>query len=134
LIFNGGGTKKDAARVPKELDIGYPEPNKIGIMPAYGVFARHVRDLELANIRMSFENEDLRPAMVCIDVDGLEIDNFKAQVANDVSTAKFEDVKRLVIRNSPMLLKSEAPATEATAKPESPAPVGNQLPDLVTPQ
>ena len=55
---------------------------------------------------MSFEKEDLRPAMVCIDVDGLEIDNFKAQIAEGVSAARFEEVKKLVIRNSPVLLKS----------------------------
>jgi polygalacturonase len=103
LVFQGGGTKEDAARVPKELGTGYPEPRFIGTMPAYGVFARHVRDLELANIRVSFEKEDMRPAMVCVDVDGLEIDNFKAQLADGVTAARFEDVQRLVIRNSPVL-------------------------------
>lgn len=108
MIFNGGGTKQDAERVPPELDKGYPEPRRIGIMPSYGLFARHVRDLELANIRFSFENEEMRPAIVCVDVDGLEIDNFKAKLADGVSAAKFEDVKGLVIRNSPVL-KAQAP-------------------------
>jgi hypothetical protein len=103
LIFNGGGTREDAARVPPELGKGYPSPTRIGVMPAYGVFARHVRNLELANIHLSFLNEDLRPAMVCVDVDGLEIDNFKAQVAPGVIPAKFEQVTRLVVRNSPVL-------------------------------
>ncbi len=101
LEFVGGGTAEDAAIVPKELDIGYPEPR--GTMPAYGIFARHVRDLELSNLRVSFANEDRRPPMVCIDVDGLEIDNFKAQVAAGVTAARFEQVKGLVIRNSPVL-------------------------------
>jgi hypothetical protein len=72
-------------------------------LPAYGVFARHVRDLELSNIHLSYLNEDLRPVMVCVDVDGLEIDNFKATVAPGVVPAKFEQVKRLVVRNSPSL-------------------------------
>ena len=103
LVFKGGGTKEDAARVPKELGTGYPEPQNIGTMPAYGIFARHVRDLELANIRVSFDSEDLRPAIAAIDVDGLEIDNLKAQLANGVPAAKWENVKRMVIRNSPML-------------------------------
>jgi polygalacturonase len=103
LVFNGGGTKENAARVPPELDRGYPEPSRLGVMPAYGLFARHVRGLELANIRMSFEKEDLRPVMVCDDVDGLEIENFKAQTAEGVVPVKFESVKGLVVRNSPML-------------------------------
>jgi polygalacturonase len=109
LVFNGGGTKEQAQRVPPELGIGYPEPNRIGVLPSYGVFARHVNDLELANIRVSFEKEDLRPAMVCVDVDGLEIDNFKAQLAEGVPAVRFEEVKGLVIRNSPVL-ETKAPA------------------------
>jgi polygalacturonase len=103
LVFNGGGTRENAMRVPPEPGAGYPEPGRIGIMPAYGVFARHVRDLELANIRVSFEHDDLRPAMVCVDVDGLEIDNFKAQLAAGVPAARFDSVKRLTVRNSPVL-------------------------------
>ena len=103
LVFNGGGTKEDADRDPPELGTGYPSPTRIGVLPAYGVFARHVRDLELSNIHLSYLNEDLRPVMVCVDVDGLEIDNFKATVAPGVVPAKFEQVKRLVVRNSPLL-------------------------------
>jgi len=106
--FLSGGTKENASCVPPELGTGYPEPHNIGIMPAYGVFARHVRDLELANIRVGFEKEDLRPAMVCVDVNGLEIDNFKARLAAGVPAAKFETVKGLVIRNSPALQEAAA--------------------------
>jgi polygalacturonase len=103
LVFTGGGTREDAARVPRELGTGYPEPRNVGTMPAYGLFARHVRNLELEDVNVSFEREDLRPAMVCVSVDGLEIDNFKARLADEVPAARFDEVKRLVIRNSPVL-------------------------------
>jgi polygalacturonase len=103
MVFNGGGTKEDAARTPKELGKGYPEPTGLGVMPAYGLFARHVSGLELANINFSFANDDLRPAMACSDVSGLEIDNFKGQTASGVAPAKFDSVTGLVIRNSPGL-------------------------------
>jgi hypothetical protein len=115
LEFQGGGTKEDAARIPKELGTAYPEPKNLGTMPAYGLFARHVRDLELENIRVSFGKEDLRPAMVCVNVDGLEIDNFKAQLAEGVTPARLEGVKRLVIRNSPALDGIKAQSTPNTA-------------------
>jgi polygalacturonase len=52
LTSNGGGTKADAAILAKELGNGYPEPRKMGTLPAYGVYARHVRDLEIANVRV----------------------------------------------------------------------------------
>jgi len=110
LISNGGGTTNDALRMPKELGTGYPEPSKIGILPAYGVFVRHARNLELANITTSFETNDMRPAMICSDVNGLQIDNFRPQVADGVAPAKFENVSGLEIRNSPALeIKTAAP-------------------------
>ncbi|MDB6064825.1 MAG: exo-poly-alpha-D-galacturonosidase [Pedosphaera sp.] len=106
LTSNGGGTKKDAAIVPKELGTGYPEPGGIGRLPAYGIFARHVRDLELANITVNFATNDLRPAAAFADIQGLEIDNFKPQVAGGVQAAVFADnVSGIIIRNSPALQK-----------------------------
>jgi hypothetical protein len=83
------------------LGTGYPEPR--GNMPAYGLFARHVKGLELANFNLSFKTNDFRPAITCSDVIGLEINNFKAQVADGVAASKFDNVTGLVIRNSPML-------------------------------
>jgi polygalacturonase len=110
MVFNGGGTKKDAGRVPPELGVGYPEPGRIGVMPAYGLFARHVQDLELANIRLDFDQEDQRPAIVCVDVDELEIDNFKARTAAGIPAARFESVNGITVRNSPAL-ESSVPAS-----------------------
>jgi polygalacturonase len=103
IVFKGGGTKESADRIPKELGAGYPEPKNLGVMPAYGVFARHVKNLELANVNVSFETDDLRPAISCIDVDGLEIDHFKAALATGVLAAKFDSVKNLTVLNSPVI-------------------------------
>jgi len=109
LVCKGGGTEEQAGKMPPELNTGYPEPH--GVMPGYGVFARHVHGLELANISLSVETEDKRPAMVCSDVDGLEVDNFKAQVGDGVAAAKLDGVKNIVILNSPIL--KDVAATEA---------------------
>ncbi|HEY4416775.1 MAG TPA: glycoside hydrolase family 28 protein [Verrucomicrobiae bacterium] len=102
LTSNGGGTEKDAAIMPKELGDGYPEPRKLGTLPAYGIFARHVRGLELANITTSFAADDARPAASFSDIDGLEIDNLKPQTMPGVAAAVFApNVKNLAVRNSP---------------------------------
>jgi len=106
LTSNGGGTAEDAAFNPKELSTGYPEPGRIGTLPAYGIYARHVRDLGLANITVNFATNDFRPAAAFADIDGLEIDNFKPQVAEGVKAAVFADnVGGIIIRNSPALQK-----------------------------
>jgi hypothetical protein len=41
--------------------------------------------------------------MSFVDVDGLEIDGFKGQTTDGVPAAKYEEVKGLVVRNSPGL-------------------------------
>jgi hypothetical protein len=105
LIYKGGGTLQQAGNIPKELGTGYPEPRASNFMPAYGLFARHVKDLELANINFSFQKDDFRPAMECVDVNGLDVDNFKAQLAEGVAASKFIGVSGAVIRNSPVLEK-----------------------------
>ena len=101
IVYNGGGTAEDAAIQLPDLGIGYPEVRIT--TPAYGLYAQYVKNLELANISVNYITEDLRPAIICKLVDGLEIDNFKAQVATGVEPSKFEKVQGLVIRNSPLL-------------------------------
>ena len=106
LTSYGGGTAEDAAINPKELGTGYPEPGRLGMLPAYGVYARHVKGLELANITVNFITNDLRSAASFVDVQGLEIDNFKPQVADGAQAAVFAaDVSGVTIRNSPALQK-----------------------------
>jgi hypothetical protein len=90
--------------VPRELGYDYPDPNREGAMPAYGLFARHVKGLELANFNLSFKTNDYRPAIICSDINGLEINDFKAQAAEGVKPLQLgERVTNVTIRNSPML-------------------------------
>jgi hypothetical protein len=113
----GGGTKEQAERVPLELAKEYPEPNRVGVMPAYGLYARHVKGLELSNMHLSFEKDDARYAMACSDVQGLEIDNLKAQVGTGAKAARLEAVTEMVVRNSPVLEGNGAVEKSETARP-----------------
>ncbi len=113
----GGGTKEQAVRVVSELATVYPEPGRLGVLPAYGVFARHVKDLELANIHVSYAKEDQRAALYCADVDGLDVDNFWGEAAEGATVAKFEGVKNERIRNSPVLMADGAITRKAEMTP-----------------
>ncbi len=101
LTSKGGGTAEDAAIVPKELGGGYPEPGSIGTLPAYGIFARHVRDLELSNIHVDFKAPDLRPAAMFNDIDGLDIDHFHPQSSPGIPAGITSEVRKAVITDSP---------------------------------
>ena len=104
LISKGGGTSEDAALKPRELADGYPEPYKIGTLPSYGIFARHVKNLELANITTQFETADKRPAAVFSDIQGLKIYNLNLQTDSGIKAALFAaDVKDVTIQNSPSI-------------------------------
>ena len=107
LIYHGGGSRADADRVPAEDEEGYPEPRQSGI-PSYGIYARHVRGLELADIHMTFKGTEMRPAIVADDVQGLEFDNIKAQIGPGVSPTKLTRVEDLTVRDSPDLKLSPA--------------------------
>jgi Pectate lyase superfamily protein/Right handed beta helix region len=113
----GGGTKEQAERVVSELAAVYPEPGRLGVLPAYGVFVRHAKNMELANIHVSYAKEDLRSALICQDVDGLDVDHFWGEVADGATAARFEGVKNEHVWNSPMLMAEGAIVRKAEMAP-----------------
>jgi hypothetical protein len=66
----GTGTEEDAkVRVPEAID-QYPEVKTFGPkIPAYGVWARHVKELKLKNVTFELKNPDARPEILCEDGD-----------------------------------------------------------------
>ncbi|QKJ33129.1 right-handed parallel beta-helix repeat-containing protein [Mucilaginibacter mali] len=72
----GGGTQANAQQVVPEAIDKYPEVKTFGpIIPAYGVWARHVEGLVLNNVRFKLKSNDLRPAMICEDGKEIKISN-----------------------------------------------------------
>lgn len=68
--------REDPYNVPELAEV-YPEPSNWGILPAYGLYARHVDGLTLKNIRFSCKVPDGRHVCVLDDtadvcVDGME--------------------------------------------------------------
>jgi len=83
----GGGTLGESRQeVPEAID-QYPEVKTFApCLPAYGVWARHVKRLNLNNVTFKLENPDLRPAFICEDgthiiVNNLKTDAFKGSEA-----------------------------------------------------
>ena len=80
ITYPGGGTTKEAARrdIP-ELKDRYPEYHMFGILPAYGLYVRHAHGITLENVRFELAEQDFRPAIVCDDVEDLELSGFRAE-------------------------------------------------------
>ncbi len=75
----------DPYNVP-ELPAVYPEPSNWGILPAYGLYARHVENLRLHDIKFTYKVEDGRHPMVFDDVEGASLSEIQADVSEGVST------------------------------------------------
>ena len=67
------------AFAPPEQEKGYPEPSMFGLLPAYGMFVRHAKNLAVENLDVNFAKEDTRPAVVLMDVAGIDFARTKAQ-------------------------------------------------------
>ena len=83
LSAGAGGWADDPYNVP-EMPREYPEPSIFGILPSYGVYARHVDGLTTSNIDIHFKVEDERPAVVLDDVHRATFSGFHASVKNGV--------------------------------------------------
>jgi polygalacturonase len=71
LDLPGGGGAEDARVQLPEKEAEYPEFNMFGKkMPAYGIYARHLRGATFKNVKFSVTKPDGRPEKVFIDVEG----------------------------------------------------------------
>lgn len=92
-----------------EFEKGYPEPQKFGIIPAYGFFIRHVKNIELINVNLHLLGNEIRPAMILNDIKGIKLRN--------VITAKGTNIKSLVMNDvTDLSIKDSAPLKDMDVK------------------
>lgn len=78
ITVAGGGDPGDAADPVPERPEFYPEFDMFGPLPAYALYARHVRGLVLRDVTVGFSAPDRRPALVCERVEDLHLERFSA--------------------------------------------------------
>jgi len=106
----GGGTHSDGKlRSIPELDCIRPEFFQFGkVVPAYGIYARHVKGLTLDNMVMTTETPDSRPAVICDDVIDMAFSDSQASVTSDAECMiRLQNVRRAWIRNCQPLGSNE---------------------------
>jgi hypothetical protein len=57
-----------------------------GMLPAYGLYARHVKGLALEGVRFDLARPDLRPAVVCDDAEDVEISGLRAKGSREAES------------------------------------------------
>jgi polygalacturonase len=103
ITYKGDGKAEHAGIVPPYPKEKY-QPNGLGPRPASGFYIRHVKGLTFRNVEVDFESPDPKPPLVAFDVEGFDLDGFKTKTAEGVAPTRFEQVKGLVVKNSPVLL------------------------------
>lgn len=98
FIFPGGINEYIDPKLIKELPDKYPGALMFGTLPAFGLYARHVRNLNLRGLSFEILNADSRPAILCDDVVGGEIANISiigTKSKNSVKIMGNSDIDKL---------------------------------------
>jgi len=66
-----------AAAIPEEAG-AYPEYSMFGPLPASGLYIRHAKGIVLRDIDLRFVGEDYRSALVCDDVQDLDVQGWRS--------------------------------------------------------
>ncbi len=102
VVEGGAAAFPPGQEIPEALGRD-PVTNKYGIEPAYGFFCQHVKRLRLRNVNFGWEKPDQRPALICEDVEDLELDRFVGPSLSDASPLIVQrDVRRAFIRGCPV--------------------------------
>jgi hypothetical protein len=104
----GTGTIENSRQIVPEAIDQYPEVKTFGpTIPAYGIWARHVKGLKLKNITFHIKNNDLRPVFICEDGKDIEVTGWDIPATTgSQSIIRLENVEGAMINNN--TVKGEA--------------------------
>lgn len=87
ISFAGEGAEKPVINEVPENVSDYPEYGMFGKLPAYGIYSRHVRNISLYNVRLDYEKDDYRPALLFDDVKGLVLSDLNLKQPSGMGAA-----------------------------------------------
>ncbi len=91
IVYRGGGPKEAIDKeVAQNIDM-YPDPYRWHSMPAYGIYFRYVKGLQVNNVVLQTMNPDERPAFVLDDVHNASFSHIDAQ--------KHENTPVFILKN-----------------------------------
>ena len=99
LIKNAGKGSAETTLVDvKEHTYDYPQAAFWGELPGYGLYARHIRGLNINNVQFQTEAEDGRHAMVLDDVHQAKLSNISCMSAvGNAAILKLKDAQQVLV-------------------------------------
>ncbi|MDF7808782.1 sulfatase-like hydrolase/transferase [Pontiellaceae bacterium B12219] len=70
ISFPGYATEEEVDNVVAEDETRYPEQFFFGVLPAWGAYIRHAKNIEFKNVRLTTREPDAREMIVLDDVEG----------------------------------------------------------------
>ena len=70
ISYPGGGSTENALEIVPDDIARYPEQFFFGILPAWGAYIRHARNIEFRNVTMTTRGSDKRQKIILDDVEG----------------------------------------------------------------
>ena len=70
ISFPGQGTAEDAGHTVPEDAERYPEQFFFGVLPSWGAYVRHAKNVEFINVKLESRAADARKRIVLDDVEG----------------------------------------------------------------
>ena len=109
IQYSGGGTAEQAARVVPELEKAYPDPHVFGVMPSWGMFVRHVKNLQVRGVELRTIAADARPAVRLDDVHGARFADLQLTAPAGQTVWSLRDVFGVYARGTTRLPEGEVP-------------------------
>lgn len=70
ISYPGGGSEEDAEIVVPEDENAYPEQYKFGVLPSWGAYIRHAKNITFKNVTLTTREHDAREMIITDDVEG----------------------------------------------------------------
>ena len=89
---------RDPYDVP-QMETGYPEPSSHGILPAYGLFISHAKNVSVDHVEFETIEEDKRPVIVLMDAEDVKFSDMKVDKSADAPYFVLKSVKNFEVKN-----------------------------------
>jgi hypothetical protein len=94
----GEGTDRDTTLQIMENSAGYPSSGMFASnLPSYGLYVRHVKNIQLSNVRFTTGKSEQRPALVMDDVKNIMLDNVQVELTSTSEGIEAVNLKRIPV-------------------------------------